>query len=191
MTKNRSIIPAERIEKAIFLIRGQRVMLDADLAGLYGVSTKRLNEQVKRNQDRFPPDFMFRLTAQEKREVVANCDHLSRLRFSPVLPHAFTEHGAIMLAGRFLISIEQEGVCFFEVTNCDLKAKEQNRRNLAFFASLREHILCRKSHQRKSAFSCEKNVHPIDNLPFLIPFRGSIPGITPCALHPTPGYLPL
>ncbi len=98
MPNNQSIIPAERIEKAILLIRGQRVMLDADLAGLYGVTTKRLNEQVKRNRDRFPPDFMFRLTAQEKREVVANCDHLSRLKFSPVLPHAFTEHGAIMLA---------------------------------------------------------------------------------------------
>ena len=98
MPKNQSIIPAERIEKAIFLIRGQRVMLDADLAGLYGVFTKRLNEQVKRNRDRFPPDFMFRLTAQEKGAVVANCDHLSRLRFSPVLPRAFTEYGAIMLA---------------------------------------------------------------------------------------------
>jgi hypothetical protein len=98
MPKNRSIIPAEQIERAIFLIRGERVMLDADLADLYDVSTKRLNEQVKRNRDRFPPDFMFRITAREKMEVVANCDHLSRLRFSPVLPHAFTEHGAIMLA---------------------------------------------------------------------------------------------
>ena len=73
-------------------------MLDADLAQLYGVTTKRLNEQVKRNRDRFPEDFMFRLTAPEKAEVVANCDHLQRLKFSPVLPHAFTEHGAIMLA---------------------------------------------------------------------------------------------
>jgi len=73
-------------------------MLDADLARLYGVTTKRLNEQVKRNRDRFPEDFMFRLTATEKAEVVANCDHLQRLKFSPALPHAFTEHGAIMLA---------------------------------------------------------------------------------------------
>jgi hypothetical protein len=73
-------------------------MLDSDLAELYGVSTKRLNEQVKRNQDRFPADFMFKLTAKEKAEVVANCDHLGRLKFSPVLPRAFTEHGAIMAA---------------------------------------------------------------------------------------------
>lgn len=73
-------------------------MLDADLAALYGVSTKRLNEQVKRNRLRFPRDFMFRLTAGEKAEVVANCDHLQRLKFSPGFPHAFTEHGAIMVA---------------------------------------------------------------------------------------------
>jgi len=73
-------------------------MVDADLARLYGVSTKRLNEQVKRNRSRFPTDFMFQLTAQEKEQVVANCDHLRRLKFSPALPYAFTEHGAVMLA---------------------------------------------------------------------------------------------
>ncbi len=73
-------------------------MLDADLAALYGVSTKRLNEQVKRNRLRFPRDFMFQLTAGEKAEVVANCDHLQRLKFSPGLPYTFTEHGAIMVA---------------------------------------------------------------------------------------------
>jgi hypothetical protein len=72
-------------------------MLDADLGELYQVSTKRLNEQVKRNVGRFPADFMFRLTAAEKAEVVANCDHLARLKYSPVLPFAFTEHGALML----------------------------------------------------------------------------------------------
>jgi len=80
------------------MIRGQKVMLDADLAELYGVTTKRLNEQVKRNRARFPTDFMFQLTAEEKAEVVANCDHLARLKFSPALPAAFTEHGAIMAA---------------------------------------------------------------------------------------------
>jgi hypothetical protein len=73
-------------------------MLDADLAELYGVTTKRLNEQVKRNLERFPADFMFQLTATEKAKVVANCDHLARLKFSSVLPTAFTEHGAIMAA---------------------------------------------------------------------------------------------
>lgn len=88
----------ERIEQSILVIRGQRVMLDSDLAKLYGVSTKALNQAVKRNTDRFPKDFMFRLTQQEKSEVVTNCDHLSKLKFSPTMPFAFTEHGAIMVA---------------------------------------------------------------------------------------------
>lgn len=73
-------------------------MLAFDLAELYAVNTKRLNEQVKRNRKRFPEDFMFQLNAKEKAKVVANCDHLSRLKFSPSLPYAFTEHGAVMLA---------------------------------------------------------------------------------------------
>jgi hypothetical protein len=94
----KSLVPVEQIEEAILFIRGQKLMLDTDLAGLYGVSTKRLNEQVTRNRDRFPDDFMFQLTAEEKSEVVANCDHLSKLKFSPTLPYAFTEHGAIMVA---------------------------------------------------------------------------------------------
>lgn len=92
------VVPEERIAQGILMIRGHKVMLDADLADLYGVTTKRLNEQVKRNQGRFPPDFMFQLTDEEKAEVVANCDHLVRLKFSPALPNAFTEHGAIMAA---------------------------------------------------------------------------------------------
>ena len=98
MQESDNLIPMERIESSILLIRGQKVMLDADLAAIYAVSTKRLNEQVKRNLRRFPPDFMFQLTESEKANVVANCDHLARLRFSPYLPYAFTEHGALMLA---------------------------------------------------------------------------------------------
>jgi hypothetical protein len=73
-------------------------MIDADLARFYGVTTKRLNEQVRRNSNRFPEDFMFRLTSDEKSEVVAKCDHLVSLKYSPVLPFVFTEHGALMLA---------------------------------------------------------------------------------------------
>ena len=98
MSKKTSLIPLERIERSILLLRGQKVMLDSDLAELYGVSTKRLNEQVKRNADRFPSDFMFKLTPQEKTNVVANCDHLLMLKYSSTLPYAFTEHGALMLA---------------------------------------------------------------------------------------------
>ncbi len=76
MADKKSIVPEERIEHSILLIRGEKVILDADLAVLYGVTTKRLNEQVKRNRNRFPEDFMFQLTVNEKAEVVANCDHL-------------------------------------------------------------------------------------------------------------------
>lgn len=89
---------AERVENLILFVRGERVILDSDLANLYGVTTKRLNEQVKRNRERFPEDFMFKLTVVEKAEVVANCDHLKKLKFSPVLPFVFTELGAIMAA---------------------------------------------------------------------------------------------
>ena len=87
----------EQIAQQILLIRGHRVMLDSDLAALYGVTTKALNQAVRRNQDRFPGDFMFQLTVEEKTEVVTNCDHLAKLRFSPTLPYAFSEHGALML----------------------------------------------------------------------------------------------
>ena len=96
IASNTLLVP--RIESRIQVIRGLRVMLDVDLAALYGVQTKRLNEQVKRNRDRFPSDFLFQLTADEKTEVVANCDHLQNLKFSKALPFAFTEHGAIQAA---------------------------------------------------------------------------------------------
>ena len=92
------LFPIEPIEKKILFIRNQKVMIDSDLAELYGVTTKRLNEQVKRNKGRFPEDFMFKLTKKEKQELVANCDHLIRLKYSSVMPNVFTEHGAIMLA---------------------------------------------------------------------------------------------
>jgi hypothetical protein len=86
------------VEKIILLLRGRRVVLDSDLAELYGVTTKRLNEQVRRNAARFPLDFMFRQTETERAEVVANFDHLKKLKYSKYLPSAFSEHGAIMAA---------------------------------------------------------------------------------------------
>ena len=82
----------------IIEVRGIKVLLDADLAELYAVSTKALNQAIKRNRQKFPPDFMFRLTKGEKQEVVTTCDHLQRLKFSHSLPLAFTEHGALMAA---------------------------------------------------------------------------------------------
>jgi hypothetical protein len=92
------LIPDEIVMNKIIIIRGIKVMIDRDLAELYGVTTKQLNQQVKRNYKRFPADFMFQLNEEEKNEVVTNCDHLVSLKFSPNLPYAFTEHGAVMLA---------------------------------------------------------------------------------------------
>lgn len=97
-SKTAIALAEETIINKILIIRGVKVMIDSDLAKLYGVSTKRLNEQVKRNIKRFPEDFMFRLSEEEKDQLVANCDHLKRLKFSPYLPYVFTEHGAVMLA---------------------------------------------------------------------------------------------
>jgi len=116
-TASQAIIPAEQIEAKILLIRGQKVMLDSDLASLYGVSTKRLNEQVKRNRHRFPVDFMFQLSVEETENLRSQFATTSA--FSPAVsvnltsqnatssgghggrryrPYAFTEHGAVMLA---------------------------------------------------------------------------------------------
>jgi phage regulator Rha-like protein len=93
-----SIIPLAKIERTILSIRGQRVMLDSDLAEMFNVTTKALNQAIKRNAERFPTPFMFRLTAAEKYEVVTNCDHLAKLKFSRSNPLAFTEHGVLMAA---------------------------------------------------------------------------------------------
>lgn len=99
MNNDDSLIIVDQIEPLILEIRGQKVVLASDLAALYGVSTKALNQAVKRNLDRFPPGFMFQLTGDEKQEVVTNCDHLAKLRFSPTLPFVFTEHGVVMATG--------------------------------------------------------------------------------------------
>jgi len=108
MAENKSLIPIERIEQSILLIRGHKIMLDGDLATLYGVSTKVLNQAVKRHRDRFPEDFMFQLTMEEAKtwwsEIVE-----TRLRSQSVTlkrrgqhikyrPYAFTEHGILMLS---------------------------------------------------------------------------------------------
>lgn len=92
------VIPDEVIMNKILLIRGHKVMISNDLAELYGVTVKRLNEQVKRNIKRFPGHFMFQITVEEKENLVANCDHLLNLKYSPYLPYVFTEHGTIMIA---------------------------------------------------------------------------------------------
>ena len=107
MAKSLISIPIETVEKSILLIRGQRVMLDRDLARLYGVATKTLNQAVKRNLDRFPEDFMFQLSAEEARawrtqkasvglrsqNVTLKTPRGQHLKYRP---YAFTEHGILM-----------------------------------------------------------------------------------------------
>ena len=95
----KSVVPTERIEQSIFLVRDQKVMLDADLARIYGVTTTRLNQQVQRNRDRFPKDFMFQLTKREFSNLMLQiATSSSAYGGRRKLPYVFTEHGAIMLA---------------------------------------------------------------------------------------------
>jgi hypothetical protein len=107
MSKDRSLIPIERIERSILLIRGHKVMLDRDLAYLYGVTTKVLNQAVKRHKDRFPEDFMFQLTMEEARiwwtevrggGLRSQIVTLKRGQHIKYRPYAFTEHGILMLS---------------------------------------------------------------------------------------------
>jgi hypothetical protein len=88
------------IERRIYIIRGEKVVLDSDLAVLYGIQPKRLNERVKRNRRRFPCDFMFRLTVKEARALRSQIATLDggRGRHRKYAPYAFTEHGVVMLA---------------------------------------------------------------------------------------------
>jgi phage regulator Rha-like protein len=101
MPPDTSASDAPEITNRIRILRGERVLIDADLAALYGVPTKRLNEQVKRNQERFPADFMFQLTEKEAtslRSQFATLDKSGRGEHRKYRPWAFTEHGAIMAA---------------------------------------------------------------------------------------------
>lgn len=83
------------VEDKIIEIRNKHVIIDSDVAQLYGVETKRINEAVSRNPDKFPDGYLIELNENEKQEVVANCDHLASLKFSPNLPKAFTEKAFI------------------------------------------------------------------------------------------------
>ena len=128
MNQQLSLITEERISQRIFIIRGKKVMLDRDLASLYGVQTRILNQAVKRNLKRFPEDFMFQLTRSETSEVITNCDNLKNLKFSPSHPYAFTEQGIAMLSS---------------VLNSD-KAIEVNIQIMRTFTKLRELMLVHK-----------------------------------------------
>jgi hypothetical protein len=98
--KNIALVAIERIENRIIVLRRQKVLLDTDLASLYGVTTRRFNEQVSRNRERFPADFMFQLSREEWDSIRSQFATLEsgRGRHRKYLPYAFTEHGAIMAA---------------------------------------------------------------------------------------------
>ena len=100
-SKQTAVVPVEHITQSILVLRGHRVLLDTELARLYGVSTKRFNEQVRRNRERFPEDFMFQLTAEEQaslRSQFATLEGGGRGQHRKYLPYAFTEHGALLAA---------------------------------------------------------------------------------------------
>ncbi|MDR2912979.1 MAG: ORF6N domain-containing protein [Alistipes sp.] len=92
------LIKLSEVDDKIITLRNQKVILDRDLAVLYGVQTKRVNEAVKNNPDKFPPGYIFELSPKEKSEVVENFDHPTQMALSPTLPKAFTERGLYMLA---------------------------------------------------------------------------------------------
>jgi hypothetical protein len=103
MTKEVNIT-ATFIENRIFSIRNTQAMIDSDLAEMYQVPVKRLNEQVKRNIERFPTSFRFQLNNDEKKKLVANCDRFEKLKHSSANPHAFTEQGVAMLSALNLLT---------------------------------------------------------------------------------------
>ena len=97
-TKTRALVPAEKIESSILLIRGHRVMLDSDLAGLYGVTTKALVQATKRNKERFPQDFTFQLSQEEGKILRSQTVTSSRWGGRRYLPYVYTEQGVAMLS---------------------------------------------------------------------------------------------
>lgn len=94
----KDVVKYEQVKDKVIVLRGEPVLLDADVAALYGVETKHVNQAVRNNPDKFPEGFLIPLTDEEKQEVVKNFDHLQKLKFSPVNPTAFTESGLYMLA---------------------------------------------------------------------------------------------
>ncbi len=132
--KNRLQIDLSSIQQKIFTIRGEQVMVDRDLAAFYEVPTKRLNEQVKRNIERFPETFRFQLNFQEKNELVANCDRFENLKHSSVNPYVFTEQGVAMLAG--ILRSETAIKMSIQIINAFVAMRRFINRNAGIFQRL-------------------------------------------------------
>ncbi|MDX2074194.1 MAG: ORF6N domain-containing protein [Alphaproteobacteria bacterium] len=131
-----TLIPLQRVERKILLIRGQKVLLDSDLAELYGVPTKRLNEQVKRNLDRFPKNFMFQLTNQEL-EFLRSQFATTNYTKTRVPPYAFTEHGTLQAAN--VLNSKTAIKVSITVIEAFLKLRELTGNQSAVMKKLSEH----------------------------------------------------
>ncbi len=160
------------IERAIHIVRGHRIMLDADLAKLYGVQTGALNRSIKRNRSRFPRDFMFQITAAEaanlKRQFGTSSGHGGRRRS---LPHAFTEHGVVMLSSVLnsarAVAVNIEVVRVFVRLRHDLTVNaELSHRLAAVEASLSEHRTVTRGHlaehEKRIRMILDANQQPMD-----------------------------
>lgn len=167
----RSVTAQKVIEERIFLIRGCKVMIDRDLAELYAVETKNLNRQVRRNIQRFPKEFMFRLTEKEKKELVTICHRFKTLRHSTVLPQAFTEHGVAMLASvlkseraikisigiiktfvklREIVSSHKE--LLYKLSKLERKAEKHDTEIYAIFEAIRQLMTAPEKSKQKIGF---------------------------------------
>jgi hypothetical protein len=137
MPKSSSPAQLDNVESTIYLVRGQRVMLDADLAAIYGTSTMRLNEQFRRNRRRFPEDFAFQLTPEESKRLISQIAISKKGRGGRrKLPWVFTEHGAIMLASVLNSDIAiQAGV---RVVRAFVRLREMVAANAQFAGKLAE-----------------------------------------------------
>ena len=146
--KNLIIVPNYKIESKIYWLRGRRVMIDSDLAALYGVATKVFNQAVKRNKKRFPVDFMFQLTwaeAEAMRSQIVTGDEISRSQFVTLnrgqnikyLPHAFTEHGVVMLSS--VLKSKKAVQVSIAVVNAFIKMREYIATHKQILDKLKKH----------------------------------------------------
>ena len=135
MTYNKTVIPEERIENLIFLIRGEKVMLDSDLANLYEVTTKRLNESIKRNIKRFPEDFMFQLNENEHKSLRSQIATSNRRGGRRSLPYVFTENGVAMLSS--VLNSERAILVNIEIMRAFTKLRRMLASNTALARKLK------------------------------------------------------
>ncbi len=138
------------IENKILVIRGQQVMLDRDLAELYGVETRVLNQAVKRNIERFPEDFMFMLDPFEKKELITNCDRFNTMKHSTVLPYAFTEQGVGMLSS--VLKSKEAADVNIKIMRAFVQMRHFMQSNVRLFAeidSIKKHLLDSDIHHRE------------------------------------------